>query len=54
MKQNIDTGRVGKICVDEFSMKQEIERREQFRQQPVENNGVIIDETKGKTVWRGE
>lgn len=52
MRQNIETGIVGKICIDEFSMQSEIEKREHYKQ-PVKNDGVIMEETKGKTVWKG-
>ena len=52
MRLNIETGIVGKISIDEFSMQSEIEKRALYKQ-PVQNDGVIMEETKGKTVWKG-
>jgi len=49
----IDLGSVGRVCIDEFSMKNEISRRESFRS-PIKDNGTIYSETKGTTVWKGE
>jgi hypothetical protein len=52
MRQNIDTGKVGKISVDEYSMKSEVEKRKSYLQ-PVKDDGIIMEETKGTTVWNG-
>ena len=51
MKQYIDKGVVGKICVDEFSMQSEIEKREAGRQ-PVTNDGAMVSENNGRTIWK--
>lgn len=53
-KQYIDLGKVGKMNVDEWSMKSEINRRDSYYNQPVKNGGTIYSETKGTTVWKGE
>lgn len=51
MRLNIETGIIGKISIDEFSMQSEIAKRALYKQ-PVQNDGIIMEETKGKTVWK--
>lgn len=53
MKDFIVSGRVGKSEIHSFSMKDELEKRTSYKQQPIQNN-TIIEETSGKTVWTEE
>lgn len=54
LKQYIDLGKVGKVNIDEWSMKSEISRRDSYFNQPVKNEGTIYSETQGTTLWKGE
>lgn len=51
MKEYMEEGRVGKSQIDEFSISSEISKRESYKQQPIVNNGTILEETKGTELW---
>lgn len=53
MKDFIVSGRVGKSEIHMFSMKDEMDKRITYKQQPIKNN-TIIEETQGKTIWTEE
>lgn len=51
MRTYIDKGVVGKVCVDEFSMQSELDKRNAGRQ-PIKTDGTLVSENNGRTIWK--
>ena len=52
MKYYMEEGLVGKICVDEFGIQDEINKRAN-NSQPISENNIMMEETKGRELWIG-
>lgn len=53
MKYYMEEGLVGKICVDEFGLQNETDKRNS-NAQPISENNTMMEETKGTEIWIGK
>ena len=52
MKYYMEEGLVGKICIDEFGIQDEI-NRVFINSKPISDNNTMMEETTGKEIWTG-